>query len=108
MPSYTLAPGARIADITRQVARAVEAAAAEVAGPVRLAGHSAGGHLVARLLQPDVPLGVAGRIAACLPISPLSDLRPLIETSMNADLRLDLDEALAESPALPRSRAMCR
>ncbi len=99
MPSYTLAPDARIAAITRQVARAVEAACAEVPGPVRLTGHSAGGHLVARMLQADVPLAVADRLAGCVPISPLADLAPLIDTTMNADLRLDADEAAAESPA---------
>ncbi|MBM9594857.1 alpha/beta hydrolase [Roseitranquillus sediminis] len=105
VPSYTLAPQARISEITRQIARAVDAAAAEVAGPVRLTGHSAGGHLVARLLCDDVPLAAARRLEMCLPISPLADLRPLIATSMNIDLRLDPREAAAESPALqPKAR----
>ncbi len=105
MPSYTLAPEARIARITAQIARAVDAAAAEVDGPVALTGHSAGGHLVARMLQADVGLAVADRLVRCVPISPLADLRPLIETGMNDDLRLDPDEARAESPALAaRSR----
>jgi acetyl esterase/lipase len=107
IPSYTLAPHARIAAITRQVARAIDAAARHVAGPIRLVGHSAGGHLVARMLTGDVPLGVADRLASCVPISPLSDLRPLLATELNADLRLDADEAAAESPALhPRRRAV--
>ena len=44
MPGYVLAPEVRIAAITAMVADAVAAAAAEVAGPIRLAGHSAGGH----------------------------------------------------------------
>ena len=39
-----------------QIARAVDHAAERVAGPVRLVGHSAGGHLVARMLCPDVGL----------------------------------------------------
>ena len=46
MPGYVLAPEARIAAITAMIADAVAAAAAEVDGPMRLAGHSAGGHLV--------------------------------------------------------------
>ena len=100
MPSYTLAPAARIAAMTRQIARAVAAAGAEVSGPIRLAGHSAGGHLVARMLCADVELAEADRLAACVPISPLADLRPLLQTTMNDDLRLDLDEAIGESPAL--------
>lgn len=100
VPSYTLAPEARISAITRQVARAIDRAAAEVPGPVRLTGHSAGGHLVARMLMADIPLGAAGHLSGCVPISPLSDLRPLIDTTMNAELRLDADEAASESPAL--------
>ena len=100
MPSYTLAPGARISGITRQIARAIDVAGAEIAGPVRLTGHSAGGHLVARMLCADIDLAVADRLAACVPISPVSDLRPLVDTTMNEDLRLDRAEAEAESPAL--------
>ncbi len=37
---------------------------------------------------------------ADLPISPVADLRPLRETTMNDDLRLDAAEAEAESPVL--------
>ena len=102
VPSYTLAPAARIGQITCEAARAIEVAAAEVAGPIHLVGHSAGGHLVARMLCGDVSLGVADRLQSCVPISPLADLRPLLETPMNADLRLDAEEAAAESPALLR------
>jgi arylformamidase len=98
MPSYTLAPEARISGITRQVARAVAAAAGRVQGPVVIAGHSAGGHLAARMLCADVALPVLDRVISAVPISPLSDLRPLMLTSMNADLGLDEAEAKAESP----------
>ncbi|SLN23970.1 Alpha/beta hydrolase family protein [Roseivivax jejudonensis] len=100
MPSYDLCPRARISDITRQVASAIAAAARELPDlPIRLAGHSAGGHLVARMLAPGVlPEDVAARIEHVMPISPLSDLRPLMDTSMNADLGLEPDEAEAESP----------
>ncbi|MFN6978152.1 MAG: alpha/beta hydrolase, partial [Gemmobacter sp.] len=45
MPSYTLAPAARIAAMTGEIAEAVAAAARLVAGPVVVTGHSAGGHL---------------------------------------------------------------
>ncbi|WP_167648124.1 alpha/beta hydrolase [Mameliella alba] len=97
MPSYDLCPRVRISDITRQVAQAIAVAAAEVPGPIRLAGHSAGGHLVARMgavLAPEL----LARVAHVMPISPLSDLRPLMRTSMNADLKIDDAEARAESP----------
>ena len=99
---YPLAPEARVAAIAASVARAVDAAAGRVAGPVRLAGHSAGGQLVARLLMPDAAPRCAGRVAACAPISPVADLRPLVPQAMNRDLRLDAAEAAAESPALGR------
>ncbi|MBR9892099.1 alpha/beta hydrolase [bacterium] len=99
LPSYDLCPGVRISDITRQIAAAVTCAAGEVDGPIRLAGHSAGGHLVARMLAPAMlPEEVAARIAHVVPISPLSDLRPLMQTGMNERLQLDADEAWAESP----------
>lgn len=106
LPSYTLAPDARIGAITAEIAAAVAAAAGQVAGPIALAGHSAGGHLVARMAMAGGPLAaeVAGRVARVVPISPLSDLRPLLRTSMNTDLRLDAAEAAAESPVLGAPR----
>ncbi len=102
LPSYRLAPEARIQEMTIEIARAVEAAAALVAGPIRLAGHSAGGHLVARMGCRDIALSdeVRGRLSRILPISPVSDLRPLLKTTMNDDLRLNEAEAEAESPVL--------
>ncbi|PQO24286.1 alpha/beta hydrolase [Rhodobacteraceae bacterium WD3A24] len=105
VPSYTLAPAARIAGITRQMAAAFDAAAAEVAGPVVVTGHSAGGHLAARLACTDVALGDAGRLARIVPISPLSDLGPLMQTKLNDDLRIDPAEADAESPISHTMRA---
>ena len=83
MPSYPLAPEARIHEITRCAARAVEAAAGYVTGPIRLTGHSAGGHLVARLGCTDVALDpeVRARVARIVPISPVADLRPLLKTT---------------------------
>lgn len=102
MPAYTLAPAARIAAMTRQVAAAVAAAAAEVAGPIVVTGHSAGGQLAARMAcaDPALPATLGDRLVRVVPISPVADLRPLCETAMNADLRLDAAEALAESPVL--------
>lgn len=101
MPSYDHCPTVRIGDITRQIAQAVTAAAGMIAGPIVLAGHSAGGHLVARMLQPGLLSdAVAERLRHVMPISPVSDLRPLLRTSMNADFKLDDAAAIAESPAL--------
>ncbi len=101
MPSYDLCPQVAIADITRQVARMIPVAADMVAGPIVLAGHSAGGHLVARMCVPGaLPEVVAQRLVRVMPISPVADLRPLLRTSMNDAFRLDLAEAEAESPVL--------
>ena len=95
MPGYTLAPEARIAEITAEIARACAAVAARVAGPLVVTGHSAGGHLAARMGCTDQPPGVA----RVIPISPLAELGPLLATGMNATLHLDPNEVAAESPA---------
>ena len=100
MPGYTLAPEARIGAMTQEVARAVTAAAEMVPGPVVVTGHSAGGHLSARMACADMVLACDDRLARVVPISPLADLRPLMRTEMNKKLGLDSVEARAESPAL--------
>lgn len=100
MPGYDLCPDVRIADITRQIAQAVTRIAERSFGPLALVGHSAGGHLVCRMTDPLVlPAEVRKRIMQMVPISPLADLAPLLETSMNEVLGLDAAEAAAESPA---------
>ena len=102
MPSYTLAPQVRISNITTEIARAITFTARKIAGPIALVGHSAGGHLVARMLCGDVdlPKEIRSRLHHVMPISPLSDLRPLLHTKMNADFRLSMEEAERESPVL--------
>jgi len=104
LPSYTLAPQARLSEITREIAMAISRVAKRVDGPIHLAGHSAGGHLVTRMACTDVALPVADRIKHVLSISGLHDLRPLLRTDMNATLGLDLAEAEAESAALQTPR----
>lgn len=104
MPSYTLCPEVRIADITVEVGQAITAAAKLIAGPIYLAGHSAGGHLVTRMISATSPLptDVAARIGNTLSISGVHDLRPIMKTAMNAGQRIDEAEAIAESPVLLR------
>lgn len=97
MPSYTLAPEARIGVITTEIGKAVDAAAARVPGPVVVAGHSAGGHLSARMGCVDAPCSI--RPVRVVPISPVADLAPLMSTAMNAKLTITEDEVLTESPA---------
>ncbi|WP_420568691.1 alpha/beta hydrolase [Thalassovita sp.] len=101
MPSYDLCPTVSIADITRQIAHMIPVVADMVAGPIIIAGHSAGGHLAARMCVPGaLPETVAQRVVRALPISPVADLRPLLQTSMNEDFKLDMAAAEAESPVL--------
>jgi len=75
LPGYTLAPDARLTQITRELRAALDwfdarAAAHGIAGPVILSGWSAGGHLTAYLL--DHP-----RVTARLAISGVFELAPL-------------------------------
>lgn len=100
MPGYVLCPEVRIADITRQIAKAVDVAAARIKGPVHITGHSAGGHLAARMGCTDVALDSADRIERIVPISGVHDLRPMTSTAMNDDFQLTMKSAVAESPAL--------
>ena len=99
LPGYDLCPQVRIAGITQQIAQAVTRIAADTSGPISLVGHSAGGRLAARMLAPGMlHADVLARLTHVVPISPVSDLEPLIRTSMNADFGLDADMARAESP----------
>lgn len=100
MPTYTLCPENRIAGIAAEIGQAVDKIAAMVGGPIHLAGHSAGGHLAARMACTNTPLSeqTRGRISNVVSISGLHDLRPLMRTVMNETLRIGQAEAMAESP----------
>ncbi|MBC7284148.1 alpha/beta hydrolase [Hoeflea sp.] len=102
MPGYTLCPDNRIAGIGREIAAAVSFAAGQVAGPIRLTGHSAGGQLVTRLISgaPLLAEAVLARIVGVTSISGVHDLRPIMKTQMNDTLHIDAAEALSESPVL--------
>lgn len=95
MPGYTLAPEARLAGITAEIARACRFVASRIPGPMVVTGHSAGGHLAARMGCADLAVPVA----RVVPLSPLAELGPLMATAMNATLKIDAEEAARESPA---------
>jgi len=102
MPSYVLCPDSRIGEITSQIGSAISRACDEIPGPLYLAGHSAGGHLVSRMVCETSPLpaGVLGRVRKVVSISGVHDLRPLVNTTMNQTLHIDEAEAQSESPFL--------
>ena len=86
MPGYTLAPQASLAAIVEEIGSALDWLADHgpthgVAGPVALAGWSAGAQLAV------LHLGHR-RVAAGLAISGVYDLRPLRDTALNDVLNL--------------------
>ncbi|WP_077965799.1 alpha/beta hydrolase [Ensifer adhaerens] len=113
MPSYTLCPQIRIGGIVEEVAAAIGEASKLVEGSLMLTGHSAGGHLVSRMITATTPLApdVQARIRNVVSISGVHDLRPIMSTTMNEKLAIDEAEAMAQSPALlrpmPNARVTC-
>ncbi|MCF6273449.1 MAG: alpha/beta hydrolase [Rhodobacteraceae bacterium] len=104
MPGYVLCPEASIADITQSITRAIKAVGQHIKGDIILSGHSAGGHLAARMACDDITLPHAARVRRYVSISGLHDLRPLTRTRLNEALKLDMASATAESPALKTPR----
>lgn len=108
--NYGLCPRVTVSEIVAQVRRGLvwtrDHARERDADPERiyLAGHSAGGHLVAMLMATDwgregrADIGVA--ISGGLAISGIYELEPLCHTSINVEAQLDAAEAMALSPVL--------
>jgi arylformamidase len=99
---YDLAPQVRIADIIDQMRQACLYLWRRFGRRILVFGHSAGGHLAAcmlatdwKALAPDAPEDL---VPAAYSISGLFDLAPLIDVSMNTDLRVDAEEARRVSP----------
>ena len=94
---YSHAPQATLTDIDGEIGAALSAIQRRLAqrpprGPVWLAGHSAGGQLVARWQQHPL-------VDAVFPISGIFELEPLLATYVNHRLRLTAAEIAALSPA---------
>ena len=103
---YTLAPQARITQITQEISTAVEHLGKTGTGPLRLIGHSAGGHLVSRMMCDDINFGpvTKQRLDRVLSVSGLHDLRLLQRLAKNELWQLDDKESHAESPLLRTPR----
>jgi arylformamidase len=93
LPSYDLCPAVTLGRIVMQMRAATDLIRARTGRRPMVFGHSAGGHLAACLLS-------EGRASAAVAISGVFDLRPLVPTSINGALKLDLMEAAALSPIL--------
>jgi acetyl esterase/lipase len=102
MPTYTLCPEVHISDIVIEIGTAISTITERFDGPIHLTGHSAGGHLVSRMVSATSPLApaVRSRIGNTVSISGVHDLRPLMRTNLNERLRITPEEAQRESPVL--------
>jgi arylformamidase len=102
VPGYTLCPEATLADIIAEIRQCCLFLGQRYGRSLLVAGHSAGGHLAAAMAATDWQLYGArpDLIHACLSVSGLFDLRPLMATSYNDDLRMSGTEAAAASPLL--------
>ncbi len=109
--NYDLCPAVSVADIVDECRRAIMwivrdgAAHGAVPDHVVVGGHSAGGHLAAMLVATDWRAqGLAQNpLAGAVSLSGVHDLRPMVQFSFNADLKLDEAEATRLSPALMRA-----
>lgn len=101
MPGYDLVPAVRVGGIVDQI-RAAFAWVVDHMAPRRIvvAGHSAGGQLAAMLALDQAANGGRGPIAGFIGISGAFDLRPLLQTSINHDLKMSDEEAAEASPLL--------
>ena len=98
IPSYPLAPEVRISSITSSIIQAVEKIASKTTGPLRLIGHSAGGHLVSRVMCKKMLVDkTLQRVEKAISVSGIHDLRPLLNTKMNKFLGLTYSEVKTES-----------
>ena len=109
--NYPLCPEVTLEALTASVRRSYAKLYADVLNTaeraaVVITGHSAGGHLAAAMVATDwVSFGLPERpFDGAAPISGLFDLAPLVETSVNAAVRLTPDSAARLSPVAARPR----
>ncbi|MFO1123554.1 MAG: alpha/beta hydrolase [Hyphomicrobiales bacterium] len=100
VPSYSLCPEVTVPDIIDELRQCCLHLHRTHGRQLVVTGHSAGGHLAACLAATDwTAYGAPSNlIKAGLSVSGVFDLRPLIVTPHNDDLRLTAASALAASP----------
>jgi arylformamidase len=102
LPSYDLCPTVSLAALTDEVREAAAFLYRRHRRRILATGHSAGGHLTAMLMATDWhardPVLPHDLVPAGMPISGLFDLEPLVDTSINKAVGLDVDKARRLSP----------
>jgi arylformamidase len=100
MPSYPLCPQASLGEIAQSCRRAIGKLWHEVLSPAErqklaVSGHSAGGYLTAALFATDWTEHAMPATPFCggLSISGVFELEPLVNTTMNKDIGLTVEEA---------------
>lgn len=106
--NYSLSPLVRMGQIPPQIRKAIAWNWHNASGlgfsreKLFVMGHSAGGHLAAMMMATDWPSFDAelpvDLIRAGIPISGVFELEPIVHTSLNEGLGMDIPEAHAESP----------
>src|SRR5690348_6840661 len=101
VPTYDLCPQVAVGDIVTQMRMAARELA-NLGQPLVVSGHSAGGHLAACMLATDWAAFDASLpknlVSAAYTISGLFDLPPLVGTSINKALAMNLASAKEASP----------
>lgn len=102
VPSYTLCPEVTVPDIVDELRQCCLSLWKNHGRKLVVAGHSAGGHLAACMAATswDAYGAPPDLLRACLSVSGLFDLRPLLATPLNDDLKLTAATATAASPLL--------
>jgi len=99
---YDLCPIVTIAEIIEQIRRACVFLWQRLGKRIMACGHSAGGHLTAAMVATDwsalYPKAPSDLVPVGYAISGVFDLTPLLQVSLNQDLRLDPAEARRVSP----------
>ena len=103
--NYSLAPQARIEEMVTEVRRAIKWLHDNAArfgfdpNQISIMGHSAGGHLVASMVTDTPENKTLPALRFVFAISGVFDLPPLVPSTVNKALTLDLSRAQALSPA---------
>ena len=111
VPSYSLCPSVSVLDIVGQLRAFLAVLWKRTRAHPLVVGHSAGGHLTAAMVATDwreVPYVPDDLVRGGIAISGIFDLQPLVTTSINGAIGLDLKTARDASPRLPAFAARGR